>query len=69
MSHAPPALILLSTDGYSNSFQDEAGFLKVGSDLLHMIRTTAGGLDMVKEHLVAWLTESTYAGSGDDITV
>jgi serine/threonine protein phosphatase PrpC len=69
MSNAPPALILLSTDGYSNSFQDEAGFLKVGSDLLDMIRNTAGGLDMVNEHLESWLTESTYAGSGDDITV
>ena len=69
MSHTPPALILLSTDGYSNSFHNEAGFLKVGSDLLDMIRTTAGGLDMVKEHLESWLTESTYAGSGDDITV
>ncbi len=69
MSNAPPALILLSTDGYSNSFQDEAGFLKVGSDLLDMIRTTPRGLDMVKEHLESWLTESTYAGSGDDITV
>ena len=33
-----PALILLSTDGYANSFRDEAGFLKVGSDLLDMIR-------------------------------
>ncbi|HJR08856.1 MAG TPA: PP2C family serine/threonine-protein phosphatase [Pyrinomonadaceae bacterium] len=68
-SNAPPSLILLSTDGYSNSFQDDAGFLKVGSDLLGMIRTTAGGLDMVNEHLESWLTESTYAGSGDDITV
>jgi hypothetical protein len=35
----PPALILLATDGYANSFPDEAGFLKVGSDLLGMIRS------------------------------
>lgn len=69
MPNAPPALILLSTDGYANSFQDEAGFLKVGSDLLDMIRNTAGGLDMINDHLESWLTESTYAGSGDDITV
>lgn len=68
MSHAPPALILLSTDGYSNSFQDEAGFLKVGSDLFDMIRTD-GGFDMVRDHLESWLTESTYAGSGDDVTL
>jgi hypothetical protein len=67
ISGAPPALILLSTDGYSNSFHDEQGFLKVGSDLLGMIR--AEGLEMVNDHLASWLTESTYAGSGDDVTV
>lgn len=68
VSNTPPALILLSTDGYSNSFHDESGFLKVGSDLLEMIRA-AGGLETVDNNLEAWLTESTYAGSGDDITL
>jgi hypothetical protein len=67
VSNTPPALILLSTDGYSNSFHDEQGFLKVGSDILEMIR--ADGLAMVNEHLASWLTESTYAGSGDDVTL
>jgi serine/threonine protein phosphatase PrpC len=67
VSNTPPALILLSTEGYSNSFHDEQGFLKVGSDILEMIR--ADGLAMVNEHLASWLTESTYAGSGDDVTL
>jgi serine/threonine protein phosphatase PrpC len=67
VSNTPPALILLSTDGYSNSFHDEQGFLKVGSDILEMIR--ADGLAMVNDHLESWLTESTYAGSGDDVTL
>lgn len=67
VSSAPPALILLSTDGYPNSFRDEAGFFKVGSDILEAIR--AGGLDAVNSHLESWLTESTYAGSGDDVTL
>jgi hypothetical protein len=67
VSHAPPPLILLSTDGYPNSFRDETGFRKVGSDLLEMIRD--GGLDTVNDHLESWLAESTYAGSGDDVTV
>lgn len=67
VSSTPPALILLSTDGYPNSFRDEAGFLKVGSDILEAIR--AGGLDVVNSHLESWLTESTYAGSGDDVTL
>jgi serine/threonine protein phosphatase PrpC len=67
LSNTPPALILLSTDGYSNSFHDEAGFLKVGPDVLAMIR--AGGLAKVEDQLASWLTESTYAGSGDDVTL
>jgi hypothetical protein len=64
---SPPALILLSTDGYPNSFRHESGFFKVGSDILHMIREH--GLDIVKDNLAGWLSDSTRAGSGDDITV
>ncbi|MDQ1523179.1 MAG: hypothetical protein QOE47_1103 [Pyrinomonadaceae bacterium] len=67
VSHAPPSLILLSTDGYPNSFLNATGFLKVGSDILAAIR--AGGLDAVNENIAAWLTESTRAGSGDDATL
>jgi serine/threonine protein phosphatase PrpC len=63
----PPALILLSTDGYANSFRNEAGFLKVGSDLLEMIR--ADGLESVSGNLETWLAEASQAGSGDDITL
>ena len=67
LTQSCPALILLSTDGYPNSFRDEAGFMKVGSDLLHMIRK--GGLASVKDHLEGWLRDSTRAGSGDDVTL
>lgn len=67
LNHSSPALILLSTDGYPNSFRHESGFFKVGSDILHMIREH--GLDMVKDNLAGWLSDSTRAGSGDDITV
>jgi Protein phosphatase 2C len=67
LAGSPPALILLSTDGYANSFRDDAGFLKVGSDLLDIIR--ADGLDKVKENLEGWLMQATQAGSGDDITL
>jgi serine/threonine protein phosphatase PrpC len=62
-----PALILLATDGYTNSFADDEGFLKVGSDILEMIRTD--GLDSVSANLAAWLDEASQHGSGDDITV
>ena len=62
-----PALILLSTDGYPNSFRDESGFLQVGSDLLNMIREH--GLTKVNDSLGGWLSDSTHAGSGDDVTL
>jgi serine/threonine protein phosphatase PrpC len=63
----PPALILLSTDGYVNSFSDSAGFFKVGSDLLDMLR--ADGFDFVNASLKGWLEEATRTGSGDDCTL
>jgi len=63
----PPALILLSTDGYVNSFSDSAGFLKVGSDLLEMLR--ADGFDPINASLKGWLEEATRVGSGDDCTL
>lgn len=62
-----PALILLSTDGYANSFPDDAGFLQVGSDLLAMIRQA--GLAAVSAQLQSWLDETSSQGSGDDVTL
>lgn len=67
LTQSHPALILLSTDGYPNSFRDESGFLKVGSDILHLVQES--GLANVKDHLAEWLSDSTRAGSGDDITL
>ncbi|HEX2035938.1 MAG TPA: PP2C family serine/threonine-protein phosphatase, partial [Chloroflexota bacterium] len=64
---AAPALILLSTDGYANSFRDETGFLQVGPDLLGLIRTE--GLGAVSQCLESWLGEASRLGSGDDITL
>jgi serine/threonine protein phosphatase PrpC len=63
----PPALILMTTDGYANSFADEAGFLKVGSDILEMLR--ADGFDVVNRSVKSWLEEATQSGSGDDCTL
>jgi serine/threonine protein phosphatase PrpC len=67
ITRSQPALILLATDGYPNSFRDESGFLKVGSDMLEIIK--AEGLSSVKEKLAGWLADSTNAGSGDDVTL
>ena len=63
----PPALVLLATDGYANSFRDDAGFLQVGADLLSLIR--GDGLAVVAAALPTWLAEASEAGSGDDITL
>jgi serine/threonine protein phosphatase PrpC len=63
----PPAMVLLSTDGYSNSFATPDAFLKAGADYLDMLRTD--GADEVEKNLPAWLEETSRNGSGDDITV
>ncbi len=67
LGDAPPALILLSTDGYANSFREPAGFLRVGGDLLEIIR--AEGIDAVSASLEPWLEETSRYGSGDDVTL
>ena len=63
----PPSLILLSTDGYINSFSTTDAFHKVGSDILELIHEN--GWEYVIETLPAWLDEATLNGSGDDISV
>jgi hypothetical protein len=63
-----PALILLTTDGYYNSFSSIAGFHQVGSDLLQMLRE-ADGFGTVNRSVKSWLEEATAAGSGDDCTL
>lgn len=63
----PPALFLLSTDGYYNSFSSDADFLKVGPDLLTLLKTE--GPDTVDRNLPEWLAESSSGGSGDDVTL
>ncbi len=63
----PPALIIIATDGYANSFINEDAFLKVGSDLLEILQTE--GVVWVEENLPSWLEEASAMGSGDDITL
>lgn len=63
----PPALVLVATDGYANSFPNDAEFLKVGPDLLKGLREE--GLDKVNAELEGWLTDASTIASGDDITV
>ncbi|MBK1701306.1 protein phosphatase 2C domain-containing protein [Thiococcus pfennigii] len=67
LAGAPPGLILAATDGYANSFRDEAGFRQVAHDLWEMIR--GGDWAGIERGLPDWLHEATEQGSGDDITV
>lgn len=62
-----PALILLSTDGYKDSFSSNEAFHKVGSDLFEMIHSNK--LEEIKSNLPGWLSEASQIGSGDDITL
>lgn len=63
----PPALVMLATDGYANSFVDNVAFEHVAIDIYSKIRE--GGTSVVDSQLPGWLEETSAAGSGDDITV
>jgi len=61
-----PALIILSTDGYANSYANDEAFLQIGPDYLALVRENA---DDVERRLEDILTQVTRQGSGDDITL
>jgi len=62
-----PHMLLLSTDGYANSFVDSAGFLKAGADIYRLWREN--GRAYIEENLPGWLSQTSADGSGDDISV
>jgi serine/threonine protein phosphatase PrpC len=62
-----PALVLLSTDGYANSFRSDQDFLWIGSDYLAMVQEQ--GIETLARELPGILNEASQQGSGDDITL
>ncbi|MBM7114918.1 PP2C family serine/threonine-protein phosphatase [Archangium primigenium] len=60
-------LLLLGTDGYSNSFENRADFERIGPDYLARVRER--GLSQVAAELEALLSLTSERGSGDDITL
>jgi len=70
---AAPALIMLSTDGYANSFAQESGFEQAGRDFLEMICEHPDGVQegiaAIQQALSGWLGTVSEKGSGDDTTV
>jgi serine/threonine protein phosphatase PrpC len=62
-----PRLVLLATDGYSNSFSSDEGFLQVATDLLVM-SASPGGAEEIEREFAGWLDQTSREGSGDDTT-
>jgi hypothetical protein len=62
-----PALVMVSTDGYSDSYATEEEFLRLGADYMRIIQDD--GFDSVGRSLEGWLSEVTAGASGDDITL
>lgn len=67
LSRRYPALFLITTDGYINSFPSDDDFCKVGCDILNMFREN--GLEDIRNNLPIWLKEASHMGSGDDVTL
>lgn len=65
----PPNLILLCTDGYSNSFVGEEDFFQAGRDFLALLESESEGVTFVQNNLENWLAQTAQAGSGDDTTL
>ncbi len=61
-----PEAIILTSDGYANSFASPTWRSDAGIDLRDHVRKL--GLDGVEERLPAWLADSATAG-GDDVTM
>lgn len=61
------SLLLLSTDGYSNSYPTDEVFRQIGPDYLDLVREE--GIHGLAPHLQGFLEQVTSQGSGDDIAV
>lgn len=62
----PPDLLILTSDGYANSFESEGWREDIGADLAAQVRRD--GLTTIERRLPAWLDESAVA-SGDDVSM
>ena len=63
----PPVFVMLATDGYANSFADNAAFEQVAKDIYGSIQQD--GPAVVADQLPGWLEDTSKGGSGDDISV
>ena len=63
----PPTLVMLTTDGYANSFANDSDFKQVARDLHSAIKQE--GTAAVTRNLPRWLEATSQDGSGDDISI
>ena len=62
-----PVLYMLSSDGFSNSYKNDAEFQKTCIEYYNLLKEH--GVKAVSDHICTWLQETSELGSGDDITV
>ncbi len=62
-----PRMLMLSTDGFANSYKDETEFFKTCREYYETINQY--GIKAVGENLKSWLSETSEMGCGDDITL
>lgn len=69
----PPMMIMLSSDGYANSYPDDTAFQKVVCDYFKKIYSykdgVIDGITDIGQNLPHWLDEASEGGSGDDISL
>lgn len=63
----PPAMFMLTTDGFANSYGTDDAFKDAVADYLDIL--VSHGPKAVDEHLTEWLCETSEMGSGDDIAM
>ena len=62
-----PTLLLLSTDGFANSYPSDEAFRHTCIEYFEMIKEH--GPKTISAHLDSWLNETSAGGCGDDITL
>jgi len=68
---SPPSMLILSTDGFKNSFESEADYLSFGTDIYQRLTTgkPEEELNTIAQNLTPWLAEISRGGSGDDVSL
>ncbi len=62
-----PDLILMSTDGYANSYSSKDDFYKTAADYYSILKANQN--QVTQQDLEEWLNDTSEKGSGDDITI